>query len=231
MPWLSAQTQAEFEVASVKRADPRLREAPGMKLLSSRLEMRSATVKTLVAWAYGIPEDRVKAGPAWLGSDAFDIVAKIAEGARKTADVQQMLQSLLQERFQFAFHRDEETMPVYVLSVAKNGVRIEESSTPERLGMSGSGRGRISGTAQRISFLARSLERMLGRPVLDRTGLTGLYDYKLLFEPFDPEVTPDHEEREPLFAAIREQLGLDLRRGREKVPVVVVDRAERPTEN
>ena len=147
----------------------------------------------------------------------------------------QMLQSLLADRFKLRLHRETKDLPVYVLAIAKNGPHLRENvSHQDEVGMMG--RGEIHGTDAPISALVRRLSRQseLGhRPVLDRTGLTGDYDWDLTWTPNDASGTATSPDSSgpSIFTAIQEQLGLKLQPQTASAPVIVIDHVEKPSEN
>ena len=153
-----------------------------------------------------------------------------------------MLQTLLADRFHLVAHRETREESIYQLVVAKGGPKLKEadgSQNPsERVG-----RGTITGTAAQISQLVKPLSQQLGRNIVDRTGLTGRYDFTLqwtlepgqLRGPGDPPpplnpTLPDPEGTN-IFTALQEQLGLKLESGKGTVDFLVIDRAEPPSEN
>lgn len=243
-----------FEVASIKPADPdargvRIQFTPGGGLSAMNVRPRQ-----LIELAYDVQSFQISGGPGWLNSQGFDIIAKAPQSPEAPAKERQMteahreqfrqrVQALLGERFQLVIRRDTKEMPVYALVVAKNGPRLKES-TGEGTGIR-AGRGEISGDKVAIAMLARILASRVGRPVLDRTGLKGNYDFKL-------EWTPDLGEgsakaggpldkgegasaADPsgpsIFTALQEQLGLKLESTKGPVEIIVIERAEKPTEN
>jgi uncharacterized protein (TIGR03435 family) len=156
-----------------------------------------------------------------------------------------MLQSLMEERFKLALHRETRMEPIYELVVAKGGPKLKESAGPDANGRFGffcaSIAGPCTSTDMGIGGLVGMLSRMLGRPVSDKTGLTGKYDYTLTFTP-EPaqavsgappqEALPSVDSNAPsIFTALQEQLGLKLESTRGPVEVLVIDNAARPDPN
>ena len=252
-----AQSKAEaltFEVASVKPADPaargiRIRFSPG-----GGLDAQNAHVKQLIMLAYDVQSFQVSGGPGWLDSQGFDILAKAPPAAGAYAgtgpitpeqrkQIQQRIQALLADRFQLVIHRDSREAPVYALVVAKNGHKMKESVLDE--GLRG-GRGTISADGVDMTLLAGFLGGRLGRPVLERTGLTGKYDFKLEWTPESSELSGKGGPEGPgekgeaagadplgpsLSTALQEQLGLKLESRKAPVETLVIDRAEKPSAN
>ncbi|MBI4473462.1 MAG: TIGR03435 family protein [Acidobacteria bacterium] len=190
-----------FEVASIKpnaSGDNRImmQIAPG-----GRLNVTGATLRMLIRNAFRVQDFQIIGGPAWMSSDRFDIQAKAEENASQ-AQVNEMLQTLLAERFGLKFHKETRELPVYELVVAKNGPKLKESNpnsdgTPMRVttpdgrgqavgrGMMMIGMGQITGGGMTTAQLAQMLGNNLGRTVIDKTGLTGSYDIQLSWTP-DP---------------------------------------------
>ncbi len=151
-----------------------------------------------------------------------------------------MLQALLADRFQLKLHRDSRILPVYALELAKGGPKIKASEAP---GMSSrSSHGHVTVTGISMHEWATYLTRRTGRPVVDLTGLDGLYDFSLDWTPSEAEASleppdPDHPrstdmaEGPSLFTAMQEQLGLKLESKKLPVEILVVDHAAAATEN
>jgi uncharacterized protein (TIGR03435 family) len=165
-----------------------------------------------------------------------------------------MVQSLLEERFQLKAHRETRELPLYELTVSKNGAKIKlsEAQTPPTALVGGGGRqrgslprggirlgrGDLEAQAQSIELFATALGALyVDRPVVDKTGLKGLYDIRLQWTP-DPGLnatlspaTPAPASGPSLSNAIEEQLGFKLEAGKGPLPVLVIDSVQRPSEN
>jgi uncharacterized protein (TIGR03435 family) len=142
-----------------------------------------------------------------------------------------MLQALLADRFKLAAHAEKREMPMFALVIAKGGPRL---ITTNAIGALSGGRGRISitGGDDALAVLAFELSWRLGRPVIDRTGLNGRYELTLNWTEDDvPSPAANTSGAPSLFTAIQEQLGLKLEATRGPVQVLVIDHAERPSEN
>jgi uncharacterized protein (TIGR03435 family) len=209
---------------------------------TSEFKAVNVTLRDLLEVAYSIPETQMLGGPAWASTDKFDIEARsdapFNEQLAALSDEQgkekkrQMLLALLADRFKLAAHTEKREMPAYALIIAKGGaklVRTDASGTS----LSG-GRGRISikGGDDALAVLAFELSCRLGRPVVDQTGLQGQYELTLNWTDDDgPSPASNASNGPSLFTAIQEQLGLKLEATKGPVPVLVIDRAERPSEN
>ena len=208
-----------FEVASVKVAPPRQGTAGFTAVDADPAMVRysNITLQNLLAVAYRM-DSRLVAGPPWMDEVLYDVVAKLPPGTPKSR-VPDMMQTLLQERFKLAVHREKKDRKAYLLVVGKNGPKLKESRTEG--GQNQMLPGRIMGGAMPMDLLASMLARFVGYQVVDKTGLPGNFDIDLKFP---PEAGP--------FSAVQEQLGLKLVPGKAPVETLVVDRAERiPIEN
>jgi uncharacterized protein (TIGR03435 family) len=191
-------------------------------------------LKSLIQMAYQVRDYQI-AGPDWLSSERFDIAARPPAGS-KDEDLGPMLQSLLLERFRLALHRQTKEFPVYGLLVAKNGPKFKE--VEDTGGQStNSNRGRFIGKRCSMASFAAYLARQMERPVVDMTGLTGVFDLKLNFTPENvlaarEDTKADAEAYPPLLTALQEQLGLKLDPKKAPIEMLVIDHIERvPTEN
>jgi uncharacterized protein (TIGR03435 family) len=149
-----------------------------------------------------------------------------------------MLQSLLEDRFQLAVHRETRETQAFALTVGKRGMKL--AAADQRKCPAPCGRMRISGSAAGVhmegnqvpvSELVRVLAVSLDRPVLDKTNLAGLFDIRLDFADEVGGTSPQELPGAPVFVALQEQLGLKLEAAKAKISVLVIDRIERPTDN
>jgi uncharacterized protein (TIGR03435 family) len=144
---------------------------------------------------------------------------------------------MLKDRFQLQLHRESRDLPIYALVVAKSGIKPKNLSvtTGPRRGIN-AGNGTMLGEAASMADIAYKLARMLGRPVVNNTALEGNYNFKLEWTPDSGPPAPDGGNPEAslgpsLFTAIQQQLGLRLEATKGPVDVLVIDRAEKPSEN
>jgi bla regulator protein blaR1 len=261
----SAPQPLTFEVASIKPSDPDARYNQRMLMLQpgGGLRVTNLTLKGLIIWAYDVRDFQISGGPGWTDSARYDIQAKPERSAdsdsapsdpgRMTDDqlktlagqVRHRLQALLADRFQLAIHRETREEPVYALLVANSGAKLQEAKDGGNRNMS-MGIGHLNGEGVQLQFLAQVLSDQLGRPVLDKTGLNGHYDFKLQWTPgpgegggFGPFGAPLGPDAPPppdpngasIFTAVQEQLGLRLESTKGPVEIIVVDRAEKASEN
>jgi len=225
-----------FEVASVK-----INKSGGINGISGRggairpsrgqIAMENVTLWKALGFAYGIGEDRdyAIAGPDWLRTERYDIIAKVPPET-SWAQITAMMQTLLTERFKMTLHRETKEMPLYALVATKDGFKGVEVD-PGHGGFS-IGRGIVKTQGGTMAAFADRLGQVLDRPVLDQTGIRGVFAFKLEWAPDDSTGAAPAEPGPSIFSAIQQQLGLKLEARRGPVEILVVDRAYRvPIEN
>jgi uncharacterized protein (TIGR03435 family) len=238
--------KATFEVAAIKSGDPNNRQSGVHYQAGGRVANTNATVKALIAFTYGLPQDQIVTGEKWLDTDEYHIDAKpdsdspIPSGEAGYLQVRGMFQSLLTDRFKVKVHRETREEAVYNLMLARGGSKLKEA---DGIGPGVRIRaGHFIATALPASAVAQLLSQQLGRPVMDKTGLNGRYNFELTYtpdalqgDPFGPatrDAPPPPDDNAPsIFTALQEQLGLRLESTRGPVDVLIVDHAEKPDEN
>jgi uncharacterized protein (TIGR03435 family) len=230
----AGQEPASFEVASIKfHPGPITMSGGGVK--GATLSDTALTLRNLIEDAYGVRTDQISGGPSWIGSDRYDVVAKAeGEGTLSHDRAMQMLQTLLADRFQLKVHRETRETPVYELVVGKNGPKLKHVG-PDTTGGSmtrglNTGALHMETSKGTLEQLARQLSVTAGRPVIDKTGLAGFYAYTLDWASGIQPPQPD-SDTPSMFTAVQEQLGLKLESARAPVEMLIVDRAEKPSEN
>ena len=229
-----------FEVASIKASKDGDPGSWVMQDQSGNLTTHNATLKRLIVFAYGVREHQVAGGPSWMDSALFDIIAKPETHATSGNEFKSMVRALLSDRFQLKVHQDTREMPIYALHVGKGGPKLTEWK--DTVGPSCSAMaGELTCHKIRMVDLCDELARKLGRSVADKTGIAGNFDLHMTWTP-DMFQVPGLSEvgtapaasgagGPSIFNALQEQLGLKLEADKGPVPVVVVDSAERPSEN
>jgi len=231
------QSTARFEVASVKKAEsggppgdiPRnMDSSPG------HFAMRNVPMRYMMEWAYSL-HDYELVGPDWIkGEERYDILAK-APGPATDEEMRPMLQALLLERFQMKVHRETREMAAYLLLPGKGAAKVKESAADSLAGLVPNKEGGVLFRHFGLSRLTFLLTRRMDHPVLDQTGLKGIYDYSLdisgLSE-FSGPPSPDPNGMS-IFAAVQQDLGLKLElRKQQPIEVLVIDVASKmPTAN
>ena len=237
----------EFEVASIKPAV----DSPGRYIrmqTTHQLVAKNHGITTLVAAAYNLSPRAIAGVPSWIDSDRFDIVAKAPNEVRPTLDEQMsMVRKLLADRFKLTFHRETKELSIYALTVAKGGSKLKESTVspdafpegpPPLIFVLAPQVVRLPGRYATMAELASVMQRAaLDHPVVDKTGLSGRYDFDLEWAPDETQFggaipkSTDDTGRPDLFKALQVQLGLRLEATKGAVEVMVIDHVERPTEN
>lgn len=240
-----------FEVASVKHNNSGSR-ASSFNGRAGRYSATNAPLRFLIQQAYKVQPFQIIGAPDWIDSERYDIEAK-AEDALRNEQIAPMLQSLIGERFKAVIHGETRDLPVYFLTLAKNGSKLKadpcltrEPNTPVPpsqpqsafCGYVGIRDGSLKTTGVRIDLLAEYLSGILNRKVLDRTGLAGAFDADLKWTPdiSNPSVrqeaaAPSAPDGPSIFTAIEEQLGLKLESGKAPIDVLVIDHLDHASDN
>jgi uncharacterized protein (TIGR03435 family) len=234
--------RAAFEVASVRpaKSDCSFTTYGGPP---GRYMALCTTLWGLIYNAYDVRSvhDYPPGLPAWADNDRFDVEAKANDDTvaaiRKLSDKQQeqltrdMLQSLLADRFQLRVHYESKVRPIYELVLANGGSKLKPLPADQKPGWGKYDRGQFMLRNKSIADFANGLSfsNLVGRTVVDKTGLTGNYDIDLKWTPDDQQATPDAGPT--LFTAFEEQLGLKLEPAKGPVDSLVIDHVEKPSAN
>ena len=227
-----------FEVTSVKPAKPDARRG-GIRPLPGGQTYRAEAVplRLMMKLMYKITDSQIVGGPSWIDNELWDVEGK-AERPSNLDQLHEMFQTLLADRFKLHFRKETRELAAMVMTVDKSGSKLKpsESQNWTEIPIKPAGPGKIVGTRAPISYFCWFVAQPLNIPVVDRTGLTGFYDFTLEIPP-PPNPAADSQEVAPqdrrgdVLAAIREQLGLKLESRKAPVGVFVIDHVERPTEN
>lgn len=223
-----------FEVASVKPSNADPGSSSGIGTRHGRLDANNVTLKRCIMSAYGVGPLQISGGPNWLESDRFEISAKADPPIDDDAVLMVMLQSLLAERFKLVLHRESRTISALVLEIAKNGPKLEKAEAGESITDTSTSNTGVTIDVHNTGMesFARVLARNMDLPVVNHTGLEGIFNFRLHWapesnRPGDGGAT----EGASVFTAIQEQLGLRLRSQKAQVEILVVDHAEKPSDN
>jgi bla regulator protein blaR1 len=263
LPQAEGAAVPQYEVAAIKpnkSGDMRIM----LMFKPDGVDMTGVPVQMMLRAGFDVEDDRILGAPEWVKTERFDIQAKVApEDAPKLDKLSRsqrdsMLLALLVDRFGLKYHRETRDLPFFTLVVAKGGPMLKES-TPESGGTEGSrrggmtmirGMGNIVGRASSMENLAHVLTPQVGRMVIDKTGLTGAYDYTLHWTPDNMPMpgpggaggavagaptsggsAPPDASGPGLLTALQEQLGLKLESEKGPVDVIVIDHIDKPSEN
>jgi uncharacterized protein (TIGR03435 family) len=223
------------------------------------ITLRNMPLNEIILYAYGLRDMSLLSGsPEWVQSNRYDIQAKVGESDlsafhKLTKDQRRlMLQDILGNRFKMKTHQERKEISVYALVVAKNGPLLKKVEPGEKRAtgienkdgtivqgqlLYSRGPGQMIGQEIPMELFARSLSGLAGKPVVNNTGITGVYDFKLEWEPDhspprgEPGEIPADPSGPSIFNALQEQLGLKLESQKVEMPIVVIDHIEEPSEN
>ena len=236
--------QPAFEVATIKPSGPQSRTVGMYTHPGGRVRGENLTLQILLHEAFDVQPFQIVGGPAWIREERYDLVAQPPASSKSSKsnptsiklppneEQRQMLKALLIERFQLKFHREEREGSVYFLVKTSRQLKLKATADTNAFPWVGSNEGGalmgdgIAGTNVTMAILAARLSRRLGRPVIDRTGIDGAYDFKI-------EYHTDNPQRDFIASILTsvQALGLKLESGKGPVETIVIDHAEKPSEN
>jgi uncharacterized protein (TIGR03435 family) len=247
LPPMAENANPSFEVATIKPSDPSQR-GKGFGFPGDHFRTRNTNVNDLIAFAYGLHSKQIIDAPPWFGVDLFDIEAKPdTEGRPNQKQMQIMVQKLLADRFQLKFHHDKRDLSVYVLTVASGGPKMTKSTAAPNDPSAFFFRtlGDLTVRNQSMDDFATWMQSgVMDKPVVNETELSGKYDFQLKWTPDEsqfaqfrgtgsvvPPPSTDANAPPSLYTAIQEQIGLKLGPAKAPDDVIVIEHAEKPSEN
>jgi uncharacterized protein (TIGR03435 family) len=235
---------APFGVASIKPSRIGEMNRGFRRFVGGRLDTLNITLKMLISFAYDLPADRILQGPSWLDSDGYDILANPDPEAGQPVDtsmraIRIRTQALLADRFKLTLHKEIRQLTIFKLLVSKDGPKHLERAKGSVPDWVNNGH-HVDCVAMTMELFAKGfLTDQMRLPVIDQTGIKGSFDFSMDWAP--EERSPGRPEGEPsatsdpsgpsFLTALREQLGLNLEAGKGPVEVLIVDRAQKPSEN
>jgi uncharacterized protein (TIGR03435 family) len=248
-PTCAPPTTTTFDVASVK---PIEQDSGDFNIHTHADSLKTdGVVSHMIEFAYNVHDFQLIGGPGWLTTATWEVSAKLDQPpsdwdsltgeARNTINRQRMA-AVLAQRFALKCHFETKELPVYNLVLAKGGAKSGLAATPADAPKKGSfsthgsnRRSRMEANGVPLQSLTANLAQSLGRTVIDKTGLAGLYDFTLTYTSDAAAGLPASADTEPsgptIFTALEEQLGLKLESAKGPVPVLVIDSAQKPSEN
>jgi len=239
-----------YEVASIRKSNPGQQGSSIGPGAGGGMRARNTTAMQLLTFAYKVRDYQISGGPGRVTSDRFHVSftpektepAPLRGAAPKEIEAfigrnQQRMQAVFRDRFGLVLRAETHELPIYALVPAKGGVKIARSATPEKGPSLQGGPGRLTGVGATLRLLAGHLSAVLGRPVIDESGSDEQYDFHLEYTPEMPvQGVPEGVPAPPadgpsIFTAVTEQLGLRLEPRKGPVPVFVIEKIERPSEN
>jgi uncharacterized protein (TIGR03435 family) len=236
---------AAFDIASVKRNNsPDSRSE--FRTNPDAVTITNYRLRFLIPYAYKIAVYQLAGAPQWLDSNKYDILARAPKGSSQD-QIRLMVQQLLIDRFGLKFHRERKEISGYAVVLAKDGPKFTIEKKPDQPGKDdgrvGAGRGMARGHMISSAVFAQALSLYLERPVLDQTGIDGLFNFELRWTPNETEpqlggaalpvgATSTDPSGPSLITALQEQLGLKLITQRSEIDMFVIDHLQEvPTEN
>jgi bla regulator protein blaR1 len=241
----------KYEVVSIRPAVPGQANSGFSPGAQGGLHARNDTTMQLLTFAYDARDYQFVGSPDWANSERFEInltpektdQPEIIAGAGMTRDQldgwltrnRQRMQAVLRDRFGLVLRRESRELPMYALTIAKKGHKLAAPANPsEGISFNFNNGQQIMAKSSSMKMLADTLASILGRFVSNQTGLDGAYDFRVEFARDSASQEPGaaHDtERPSIFTALTEQLGLRLESTKGPVPVFVIDRIARPSEN
>jgi uncharacterized protein (TIGR03435 family) len=230
---MAADVSPAFEVATVRPSKPGSDQNDYVR--GHRVGLEGYDVTDMICLAYGIHKSQLVNAPAWFNSEHFDVDGvPDAPGQPSILQVQQMVQKLLGDRFTLQFHHEKRELALYAITIAKGGPKLAKSTADPRALPDISGSGTASQRTRKfynitMTNFALVMQFQMDKPVLDQTGLTGHYDFSIQWSRDD--AAPDANAPPGFFTAIQEQAGLKMEPKKDLADVLVIDHAEKPSEN
>ena len=236
-----------FDVATIKLSPPN-RPGKGFGFRGTEFVTQNTNLNDLIAFAYGLHSKQIVGAPPWFDSELYDIVGKPdTPGQPNLKQMGIMVQKLLTDRFKLQFHHDKQELSVYAIEVAAGGPKMDKTAAalddPQGFGFRGLGDLVVRNMGM-VDFATWMQSGVMDRQVIDQTGLTDRYDFKLKWTPDDtqfaqfrstgtkpPAVTDDPNAPPSLYTALQEQLGLKMEAKKAPDDVIVIDHVEKPSEN
>jgi len=243
-PWSSPNGgEPAFEVATVKPSDPANCCSRGFGYVGRRFSTKNTNLKYLIQWAWNLQAKQVVGGPPWMDDTRFDIAGEIdGDGIPNGRQWKIAVQKLLIDRFQLQLHHEKREMPAFALVIAKGGPKLTPGDGNVKVNQ---GMGFIGAPGQTMhgygvnasiaDFIGELQRIVMDRPIVDETGLKGIYNIQIAFTREEPNALGTTELPDTaapnLLDALQQQLGLKLKGEKAPVDVIVIDHAEPPGEN
>jgi uncharacterized protein (TIGR03435 family) len=249
---MATNADPNFEVATIKPNNSGTPRIQGLTLNGRNFRTVNSSLGDLITFAFQLQAKQVVNGPDWMDNSRYDITAvPEQEGAPNPEQVRIMIRKLLADRFKLTFRQEKRDLPAYLLTVNKNGSKLTPTQMQGALPGFGFGPGTGGLTLRAMNaslpeFTGFLQLLVMDRPVVDRTGLTGKYDFQCTFTPDDSQFnghppTPPPQQQQTdasnaaaapsLYDAFQQQLGLKLNAEKAPVDVIVIDHVEKPSEN
>ena len=226
----------DWEVVMVRPADPNQMNS-GFQFHVRDQEVQRKTVQDMLLVGYGLDKSQIVNAPDWVRSEVWDAKGFAnVPGQPSLTQFQGMIQKLVVERFGLKYHTEQRELPVYAITVARDGPKMQKSAgdpngIPSETDNGNGVEAGMQATNMNVGELALMLKFFMDRPIVDQTRLAGRYDFQLKWTTDESKAPADGSARPSIFTAMQEQLGLKLEPVKTKIDVMVIDKIERPGAN
>ena len=236
---LAGQPPLAFEAASVKRNTSGERSFVSPRFQGTTVTATNVPVEALISSAYGVPSRDLFDAPQWIfldmtGGERFDLNARAADGS-SVENQRAMLRTLLEQRFSLRVRRETRELPVYILmkrdergTLGPNLRPAVKDCQPRTACEGRASAGSASYTGAQWPIVLRSIGSAFNERLVDRTGLSGVFDFELTYNARGLSSAPG-DAGVDIFGAVQQQFGLKLERGRAPFEVLVIESVQRPT--
>ncbi len=232
-PVFAQQPAPSFEVASLKPspqgpAGACQRRMDCIDVTPTSLTIKSEPLRGLIRWAWDLPPVQIE-GPAWLTEVHYDLIAKASKPVTEI-EIRAMLRTLLADRFGLKTHTESRTMAGYGMSVAKGGVKVQESTSEGSFVIEAPSPVMLTAHHARMVDIANAIAAEIQKPVVDETGLKGRYEVKLDVSPYIVQAGNNAGGLDMfsiLFTGFKDLLGLQLESKKVTADMLIVDHAEK----
>ncbi|HKO18110.1 MAG TPA: TIGR03435 family protein [Acidobacteriaceae bacterium] len=237
MPKMARDADPDWDVVTVKPSDPDSKEV-GYRMSGRRqIQLLRQTAEAMLIVGYGVHKKQIENAPEWVRTAEWDVSGETdLMGEPDAQQVRSLVRKLLKERFGLMLHRQQREMEVFALTMAKGGAKLKASTgDPNALANEyeheNGGEATVAFKNAPVNLLVTILDFRADKPVVDKTGLTGRYDFTMRYTIDETRVAADASGAPGLFTAIQEQLGLKLEAVKAPADVLVIDKVERPGAN
>ena len=237
MPKMAKDADPDWDVAAVKPSDPNSKEI-GYRISGRRqIQLLRQTAEAMLIVGYGVHKKQIEGAPDWLRTQEWDVTGETdVMGEPNAQQVRGLVRKLLKERFGLIEHTEQREMPVFALTQVKGGAKLKVSDgDPSALANEyeheSGGESTVKFQNAPVSLLITILDFRADKPVVDKTGLIGRYDFTLKYTTDESHASADANAAPGLFTAMEEQLGLKLEPVKAMADVLVIDKVEWPGAN
>jgi uncharacterized protein (TIGR03435 family) len=234
---MAVDADPDWEVATVKRSDPDARAGQHIELRGRQVLLLDTTLEQFLLLGYGVQSSQLVGEPDWAKTELWDVDGvPDAPGEPSWPQMQGLIRKILAKRFGLQLHHEQRELSVFALTVAKGGPKMTANTSDPNGRVHQQQKGSNSSvhveglTNASMADLATILQFHVDRPIVDRTGIKGRYDFKLQWA-LDETPISSPDAPPGLFTAIQDQIGLKLERQKAPADALVIDKVQRPEAN